>query len=470
MENLLVWGFYFLSLYAFIPGLVSRLFGFRVFKKGLADKEIALTFDDGPDPVYTPRLLDLLARHDARATFFVVGAHAERHPELLQRMRDEGHTIGIHNYVHKTNWIMRPKTVKRQIALTADVIKRATGQAPSLYRPPWGIVNLFDFSKKGQYKIVLWSGIFGDWKSHENSKKLKNRLVKKLKPGEVLLLHDCGLTLGADKDAPAQMLEALQIYLEEGTARNYRFVTIPQLIELTEKNKANRPSWWNRALAALWLQYENLFHLVFRLKAVKAGDGGKPVFHYRKVSYSGPPIELREGVRIVKGDKVAEIHLDNSMLRQAALRSSSPVAVMIRLLRQMDHALPAVSKAVLNDPEMSTVKALYGVTMIHSGTDKLGFQLFDLPDNWFAKVSRLYLKLLFRVLSAKPKKKPTRSSSKKERGGPSAMYPRMLFMSRRDMESYRSTAAPASQNAEERNEMPLSVVAGETPVSPTVIS
>lgn len=73
MENLLVWGFYFLSLYAFIPGLISRLFGFRVFKRGLADKEIALTFDDGPDPVYTPMLLDLLARHRAKATFLSSG-------------------------------------------------------------------------------------------------------------------------------------------------------------------------------------------------------------------------------------------------------------------------------------------------------------------------------------------------------------------------------------------------------------
>ena len=116
MENLLVWGFYFLTLYAFLPGLVSRLFGFRVFKKGITNREIALTFDDGPDPFYTPLLLDLLARHGARATFFVVGSHAERHPELLQRMRDEGHIIGIHNYVHKTNWLMRPGRLRSKFS------------------------------------------------------------------------------------------------------------------------------------------------------------------------------------------------------------------------------------------------------------------------------------------------------------------------------------------------------------------
>ncbi|OXM15430.1 polysaccharide deacetylase family protein [Paenibacillus herberti] len=476
MENLLVWGFYFLSLYAFIPGLVSRMFGFRVFKKGLSEKEISLTFDDGPDPQYTPKLLDLLARHGARATFFVVGAHAERHPELLKRMKDEGHTIGIHNYVHKANWIMRPKAVKKQISLTAEVIERSTGETPVFYRPPWGIVNLFDFSKKGQYKIVLWSGIFGDWRAHEDSNRLKRRLLKKLKPGEVVLLHDCGLTLGADANAPAQMLEALQYYLEEGTRKGYRFVTVPELIELTEKNKARRPSWWNRLFAAAWLQYENLFHLVFRLKPIAGKEGGKPILHYRQVSYNGPEIELKEGVRITKGDKLAEIHLDNALLRQAAMRSSSPVTVMIRLIREMESALPVVSRAVLNDPKMSSVKALYGVSMIHKGTDKLGFQLFDLPENLFAKGSRIYLKILFRVLSAKPKlklklkQKQTSSTKKTGRGGANVMYPRMLFLSRMDMESFVNMTTPAPRKAESPNELPLAATAEEAALPTTILS
>ncbi len=471
MENLLVWGFYFLSLYAFIPGLISRLFGFRVFKRGLADKEIALTFDDGPDPVYTPMLLDLLARHRAKATFFVVGSHAEQHPELLRRMRDEGHTVGIHNYVHKSNWIMRPKTVKRQIALTSAVIEQAIGETPVYYRPPWGIVNLFDFSKKGQYKIVLWSGIFGDWKAHETSDRLKRRLLKKLRPGEVMLLHDCGRTLGADEDAPAQMLEALEVYLEEGGRKGFRFVGVPTLMELTEKNKAKRPTAFNRLLAGAWLQYEKLFHLVFRLKPVASEKGGRPVFHYRKVAYNGPPIELSEGERIVKGDPLAEIHLDNEMLRQAAVRSSSPLAVIIRLLREMESALPALSAAVLNDPAMDKVKALYGVTMIHNGTDKLGFQVFDLPENLFAKASRIYLKILFRILSAKPRAKSRKPRGAQPRGEAKPMYPRMLFLSRRDMESYTSTSAPAPrQPVAAKPEAALAALASEPAAAPGMLS
>lgn len=213
----MLWGFYILTFYAFLPGLISRTFGFRVFKRGHVKNEISLTFDDGPDPKYTPLLLDLLAKYDAKATFFVVGANAEKYPELLRRMSDEGHVIGIHNYVHKTNWLMRPREVRRQINLTSDIIRKATRTIPVYYRPPWGIVNLFDFSRLGYLQIILWSSMFGDWRRRVGVRRLTKRMLKKLRPGEVLLLHDCGTTLGADSDAPANMLEALEVYLKAGT-------------------------------------------------------------------------------------------------------------------------------------------------------------------------------------------------------------------------------------------------------------
>lgn len=118
--------------------MISRLFGYRVFRRGIGRTDYGLTFDDGPDPHYTPLLLDLLKRYDAKATFFVVGSHAERHPEIIKRMHDEGHLIGIHNYVHKTNWLMRPATVRKQIDRTDEIIFSITGERSTYYRPPWG--------------------------------------------------------------------------------------------------------------------------------------------------------------------------------------------------------------------------------------------------------------------------------------------------------------------------------------------
>src|SRR5690606_24955797 len=147
-------------------------------------------------------------------------------PHLIKRMKDEGHTIGIHNYYHKMNWFMLPRTVKKQIEQTNETIFSITGEYTHYYRPPWGVVNLFDFARVKQYNIVLWSSIFDDWQKKLGAEKLKQKMLKNLKPGAVFLLHDCGKTLGADEDAPANMLIALKDVLEVGVQSGYTFVTI----------------------------------------------------------------------------------------------------------------------------------------------------------------------------------------------------------------------------------------------------
>lgn len=424
MENLLLWGFYVMTFYAFLPGLISRTFGFRVFKKGKVEKEIALTFDDGPDPVYTPKLLDLLARYDAKATFFVVGSHAEGREELLKRMKEEGHTVGIHNYVHKSNWLMRPRTVKRHIDKTNDIIEQATGERSIYYRPPWGIVNLFDYSNLGYLHIILWSAMFGDWRIRVGAERLRRRMFKKMRPGEVLLLHDCGNTFGADLDAPGNMLIALEAYLEEATRRGYRFVNIDRMIRLSDAARPARRPLWKRGLVAGWLLYERAFHAVFRLKQVGGGDA--PAFHYRITSYSGEPVQFAEGGGVQKGDRIAELHFDNKMLSGLAAQSKSPVATGIKMLREVEQALPLLAKQLAEDPEACNIKAVYGVTMIHRGADRLGFQIFKLPDGWFARTTRVYLRLLLKVLT--DTKAYSKGRQMKAKGDRDLLSPRMLLM------------------------------------------
>lgn len=437
MENLLLWALYFLSFYAFLPAFVSRTFGFRVFKRGQVEHAISLTFDDGPDPVYTPQLLDLLARYHAKATFFVVGSHAEGQPELLRRMHQEGHVIGIHNYVHKSNWLMRPKTVRKQIARTCDVIREATGKRSIYYRPPWGIVNFFDFANIGHYQIVLWSGMFGDWNVKLGAKKLTKRLMKKLRPGEVILLHDCGMTPGADAGAPANMLIALEAYLKEGTKRGYTFVGINDMIKQTEAAKGNKQSVWKKMIIGLWLSYERLFHLVFRLKQVGSSE---PAFHYRVTKYAGEPVELSNAERLEKGDKIVELHFDNKKLSTIAAESISPVATGIKMLREVEMALPVLADQLALDPEADNVRVVYGVTMIHRGADRLGFQVFQLPDGLFARSTRIYLRVLMRVLT----KKQRNARSKQRR---STIDPRMLLMPINRMMSYATISSSFVQDS-----------------------
>lgn len=406
METLLIWLFYISSLYAFIPGLITRLFGYRVFKHGLSKDEFALTFDDGPDHYYTPQLLDLLKRYDAKATFFVVGSNAERNPELIRRMHEDGHLIGIHNYVHKTNWLMGPGAVKKQIQKTNKIIHEVTGKDTHYYRPPWGIVNLFDFANRSDVQIVLWSAMFSDWRKRIGAERLTKRMLKKLGGGEVFLLHDCGATLGADNEAPREMLVALERVLDEAQKRGLRSVRIDHLMETDSKlkhskaeakavNSAHSLSWWKRSVVALWLLWEKLFHLIFQLHTANEQN---PIFHFRSRSYHGQSVELTDGAILKTGDEVLELHFDNRKLFQMGMRSKSTVHLAIQMIRQVEKALPEIAKYVVDHPELHNVKVLYGVTMINRGSEKFGFTVTDLPKGFFASSSRIYLKFLMRVI------------------------------------------------------------------------
>ncbi|OAB29947.1 xylanase deacetylase [Paenibacillus macquariensis subsp. defensor] len=415
MQTLLLWLFYISSFYAFIPGMITRIFGFRVFRKGKSEHAFALTFDDGPDPHYTPQLLDILKRYNAKGTFFVVGKNAEQHPELIQRMYDEGHLIGIHNYIHKSNWIMRPATVRNQIQKTDEIIYAITGERTSYYRPPWGIVNLFDFSKHNQFKIILWSAMFGDWREKMGSDKLAQRMLNKLNPGEIMLLHDCGSTVGANLDAPKHMLIALEQVLEEAQRRNLQSIRIDEMIQASAPEiKLSR---WKLAVVKLWLMWEVVFHFIFQLKTVTPAD---PFLHYRVRAYKGETLTLDNGSRLAKGDAIIELHFDNQKLFELGVKSRSTVHLAIQMIRSMEKELPMLAQQLMENDELRDVKALYGVSMINRGPEKFGFSIRDLPEGWFAKLTQVYLKILMSIIH------PAGQDRLKE--SPSKLVPKMIIM------------------------------------------
>lgn len=395
MQTLLLWLFYISTFYAFIPGMISRIFGYRVFRRGIGRTDYGLTFDDGPDPYYTPLLLDLLKRYGAKATFFVVGSHAEQYPEIIKRMHDEGHLIGIHNYVHKTNWLMRPATVRKQIQRTDDIIYRITGERSTYYRPPWGIVNLFDFSKRRQVQIVLWSAMFGDWKEKLGAERLTDKLISKLGPGEVLLLHDCGTTLGADPRAPQHMLIALERMLEEARKRGLRSVRIDEMIRAVQRSPITRLSFGKRLVVGLWLAWEQVFQFLFQLKTISPAD---PFLHYRLRKYQGQTVHMDNGETLSKGDKVIELHIDNRQLFEIGVHSRSSAQLAIRMIRRMEKDLPVLAQHIASDLDLAEAKALYGVSMINRGPEKFGFMVLDLPSGLFASSTKFYLSILLSVI------------------------------------------------------------------------
>ncbi|SUV03948.1 polysaccharide deacetylase [Priestia megaterium] len=221
---------FFILLYTVIPYFLSRSLGVNVIKRGRDLSKIAFTFDDGPNPIYTPILLDLLKENEVKATFFVVGTKVEKYPELIQRMHNEGHLIGIHNYVHHSNWLMSPWKVRKGLKNTAKVIESITGVTPMYYRPPWGMLNIFDFIGRGKYKIILWSIMAEDWRTAGGSEKIKKRLAN-IKGGDVILLHDCGDTLGAESEAPRNTINALRDVLKTVKTKGFTCVRVDELVE-----------------------------------------------------------------------------------------------------------------------------------------------------------------------------------------------------------------------------------------------
>ncbi|WP_047155008.1 polysaccharide deacetylase family protein [Aneurinibacillus tyrosinisolvens] len=232
MKITLVYGVLILFIiYCVIPSVFVRVFGFGVFRRGRETrKEIAFTFDDGPDPNFTPLLLKILKKHNSKATFFVLGSKAERYPDLISLIHREGHLIGLHNYVHRTNWIMSPWTARKQLQHSAHIIRKIIGKEPVYYRPPWGLFNLFDFLLRKKYQLVLWSVMVGDWRSSGGSMKIKKKLLKKMKDGAVIVLHDSDQTLGTNRNAPLYMIEALEEVLKNASHSNYKCVRIDEMI------------------------------------------------------------------------------------------------------------------------------------------------------------------------------------------------------------------------------------------------
>jgi peptidoglycan-N-acetylglucosamine deacetylase len=173
---------------AHVPRLALRL----GIERTVAPGAVALTFDDGPHPEATPAVLELLARHGATATFFLVGEQVERRPELARAIHEAGHEIALHGYRHQL--LLR----RRSDALTADlsrahaVIADATACEPVLYRPPYGVFSsgALELVRALGWRPILWSAWGRDWERRATGASVARRVTRRLRPGDVVLLHD----------------------------------------------------------------------------------------------------------------------------------------------------------------------------------------------------------------------------------------------------------------------------------------
>lgn len=192
---------------------------------------VALTFDDGPDPVSTPALLDVLAQYGARATFFLDGPAAQRLPALVQRIENEGHGIGIHGWAHAS--AAQDPTMRGLRAQLSDIRRgaRAVGVESHLYRPPYGHESLWTRPAAWflRYRLVYWSVSPKDW-DISSPEALADRIRAGFRPGEVVLLHD-RLRHATDVAAfdRGYLVDAIERVLSKADEQ-IRFVTVPELL------------------------------------------------------------------------------------------------------------------------------------------------------------------------------------------------------------------------------------------------
>lgn len=214
----------------------SRFYG-KVWSNGNRNcPRIALTFDDGPNEPYTSRVLDILEQYKIRATFFVIGRNAERHPDTCRRIVTAGNVIGNHSYHHHKSLCLRQgKAVARDIELAHQAIYECTGFEPKLFRPPYGFRTPWLMRTAGSlgYMVVTWDNMTGDWKANKSGEEIGRTIVRRAKPGSVIVLHD-GRN-GRPSYDRSQMLEALPFVIQSLRERGFEFVTIPELLELEGK-------------------------------------------------------------------------------------------------------------------------------------------------------------------------------------------------------------------------------------------
>ena len=154
-------------------------------------RQVCLTFDDGPDPDYTPEILAVLADYGVKATFFVVGEAAERFPQLVEKIVAAGHTIGNHTYSHRHPWLISSARAKSEVARTTDIVENIIGSAPRWFRPPFGRLRtaMRKQAHAEHMATVLWSHSIIDWGALGTKTGIARRLDQ-VKAGDIVLMHD----------------------------------------------------------------------------------------------------------------------------------------------------------------------------------------------------------------------------------------------------------------------------------------
>ena len=199
-----------------------------VWRGSHAARRVALTFDDGPDRDWTPRVLDLLAARRARGSFFLVGERAAQVPDAVRRMVAEGHEVGSHGWSHRSLWLCGPRRTADEIDRAHATLAALAGREPRYFRPPWGMVNaaMFGALRRRGERCVFWS-IQPEGLRAVAAEDQVRHVLRRAHSGAIVDLHDAEGT----RRAPERLVQALPAMIDGLRAAGYELATIAELLE-----------------------------------------------------------------------------------------------------------------------------------------------------------------------------------------------------------------------------------------------
>ena len=198
-----------------VPFWLRLLYPRRTWSYKEIEKTLYLSFDDGPHPVITPKVLELLRHFNAKATFFCLGKNVSSHPDIFERIKADGHSIGNHSYHHVNGWKASNASYLEDVMHANELIKSP------LYRPPYGRLKFSQASllREMGYQLIMWTLLSADYDQRLSKEDCYQRIWKHLHPGAIVLFHD-------SEKAAGNMLYALERLLNEASNMGYQFKAI----------------------------------------------------------------------------------------------------------------------------------------------------------------------------------------------------------------------------------------------------
>ena len=207
------------------------------YKSNTPEKLVALTFDDGPSPEWTPKILDALKTAGVKATFFMLGEHVRKYPDIARRVVSEGHEVGNHTYSHHVLIYYTMDELTDEINKAEQAIRETTGVTTKYFRPPKAWLTGAEKKKINElgYKVILWSLNSKDWVTFDD-KYVARYLIKHIHPGDIILFHDSGGVFSTEGGSRKETVKTIPRLVEKLHRMGYRFVTVSELLK-TQTNE-----------------------------------------------------------------------------------------------------------------------------------------------------------------------------------------------------------------------------------------